>query len=175
MSTFWDGFWPNLASTLIGVIVGVPVALWLNSIVCRRAERNKKKEERKILRSCLQVISNGLQTNQLKLSEIAGFISSNRSPWNSDLDMASWDTTKNQISILMLPPELHHKIAKHFDRIGALNHLHRMYLDFCIGIQGSMSSAPQTRDSLKAYIIHTIAELTLEGTSLQQELKPYLQ
>jgi hypothetical protein len=41
---FWQGFIGNLFATIIGVIVGIPVAFWINKRVEVSTEREKKKK-----------------------------------------------------------------------------------------------------------------------------------
>lgn len=54
---FWQGFVGNLFATLIGVIVGIPVAFWIN----RRVEYLTEKDKREQIKSIL--------TNELTLTD----------------------------------------------------------------------------------------------------------
>ena len=40
---FWQAFVSNLFSTIIGVVLGIPAALYLNSVIERAYEKEKKK------------------------------------------------------------------------------------------------------------------------------------
>lgn len=46
---FWKDFLANLFSTLLGVIAGVPVAIWVSGLEQRKHEREKKKKVLQLL------------------------------------------------------------------------------------------------------------------------------
>ena len=54
---FWQGFVGNLFATLIGVVVGIPVAFWIN----RRVEHVTERDKRQQIKSTL--------TNELTLTD----------------------------------------------------------------------------------------------------------
>ncbi len=47
--SFWQGFAGNLFATLIGVIVGIPIAFWINNQVETKTEQEKKAKILKLL------------------------------------------------------------------------------------------------------------------------------
>jgi len=42
--TFWSNALANLFATIIGIIIGLPLALWMDRIVRTRNEREKSRE-----------------------------------------------------------------------------------------------------------------------------------
>ncbi len=49
--SFWQSFVSDLSATLLGVVIGIPIALWLS----RYQERNTEKERKKKILSVLRV------------------------------------------------------------------------------------------------------------------------
>ncbi|MBE7433913.1 MAG: hypothetical protein HS100_08340 [Anaerolineales bacterium] len=58
-SQFWQNFLPNFASTLLGVVLGIPAALWINRFTEIKTKREKKN---KILASLRNEIEYNLDT-----------------------------------------------------------------------------------------------------------------
>jgi hypothetical protein len=64
-SPFWQNFLPNFASTLLGIVLGIPAALWIN----RLTEINTKKEKKnKILASLLNEIETNLHILEILIN-----------------------------------------------------------------------------------------------------------
>ena len=40
MDAFLSAFWPNAAATVAGIVLGFPVALWINRLALKNAERS---------------------------------------------------------------------------------------------------------------------------------------
>ena len=62
---FWDAFWPNLASTLVGAAIGVPVGLFINRQAVRFTERRALLAENKLLQRTLTALDAALQCNAI--------------------------------------------------------------------------------------------------------------
>jgi hypothetical protein len=60
--SFWQSFVSNLGATIIGVIIGIPIAIWLS----RLQERNSEKEHR---RKILLSLSTEIEKNQALIEE----------------------------------------------------------------------------------------------------------
>lgn len=59
MSQFLAAFFPNLASTLLGIVLGVPVALYLNNRLMHEQKRYATGERVRRLDEGLLAISSG--------------------------------------------------------------------------------------------------------------------
>ena len=57
-TTFWQGFLGNVLATLIGVIVGIPVAFWLNR---KEEEITEKEKKGKIIRMLSTELNHNLR------------------------------------------------------------------------------------------------------------------
>jgi len=67
METFFTSFWPNLAATIFGVIVRLPVALWLHRKGHAAIERDKLQAERTRLLRSLKMIEGSIAANRPRL------------------------------------------------------------------------------------------------------------
>lgn len=52
--SFWQSFISNLCATVIGVGLGIPVALWINRLIGKSTEKERKKKVLRLLHSELQ-------------------------------------------------------------------------------------------------------------------------
>jgi len=88
----WEDFIVQLTATLLGVIVGIPVALWLN----RRYTMSKKTEERKDL---LEFLKENLEDNKKILNNMLGNFDSDFIVHNR-LNLATWPLFSKKINAL---------------------------------------------------------------------------
>jgi len=72
--TFWQGVISNLIATLLGVVIGIPVALWVDRTLTRRRKKeddNRATEVERARRAhLLQIIRNSLTKNDELLAEM---------------------------------------------------------------------------------------------------------
>jgi len=65
---FWQDFASNSLATLLGVLVGIPIALWLNRLLTRWQESRKTSQEQALAaqqrRQLLQMLREALQKNR---------------------------------------------------------------------------------------------------------------
>ena len=88
----WEDFIVQLIATLIGVTLGIPVALWLN----KRYSRYKKKDEKETL---INFLKNNLENNQKILKEMQNRFA-NGYVIMEYLDIGSWPLFSQKINLL---------------------------------------------------------------------------
>jgi hypothetical protein len=71
LSTFLDAFWPNLAATLIGVVIGVPIALFLNEFVLSRQRKLQAADTHRQVHNAIDVLVDACRYNTLLLERMA--------------------------------------------------------------------------------------------------------
>ncbi len=166
MNWFWSGFWPNLASTLIGVIVGLPIALWLNALAGRAATARRQSEDQTRLHDALKAVVAAQAHNQLRLQALRSALASAQALFDVGLDTAAWEAARDQIAPVLRNPELHRRIALHFGRLGTLSRLCSTYLDMVAGIASAIGGVEHTRDALRNHLLTMSEELLTEAKAL---------
>lgn len=124
MNWFWTGFWPNIAATFLGVIAGVPAALWLNRLSVQQANARLQAEEQRRLRVGLEAVLTACSHNQQRM-EVLLSMPVGQSPLDLELDTSAWEASKQQILPVLRDADLQCRIAFHFDRIKTLSRLLR--------------------------------------------------
>ena len=81
VSSFWASFWPNVASTSIGVILGVPIALFLNRWTQSLKEKAKKEAENIQLFHGLETIERACLHNKNILNWLSQNLNANQAPF----------------------------------------------------------------------------------------------
>jgi hypothetical protein len=66
---YWDGAVGNLVATLLGIIAGVPVALYLERRRAANEAKEKRREEIRIKREMLKLLREELQDNSIRLQQ----------------------------------------------------------------------------------------------------------
>lgn len=168
---FWSGFWPNLAATLVGIILGVPTALWLNRYVGRAAERNRRADESERLKNGLAVIRAALAHNRPKLLLIDQILRLDKASFDVGLDIVAWDACKDEIVPFLKSPDLQRRIALHFGHLGTTTRLFVLYLDQVAGMTSTLVGIETIRRTLKNHLLAACQELLKESERLDAEIE----
>ena len=172
---FWSGFWPNVAATLIGVVLGVPIALYLNTLAGRATHARTKEEGAVRLRNALSSLISSIAHNEAKLSSLQASLQQSRAVFDLGVDTAAWEATKSQVIENLENPDLYRRLALHHSNLQNLSRLCVMYLDMVAGIASAIGGVKGTRDSLRTYLLARSSELLAEAATLKSELVPLAQ
>lgn len=163
---FWINFWPNFASTIGGLIIGLPIALWTNRKIIKEQTKKKEAEDIGRLSNALDIIKKTLIENNSKMLDLENTIYQNQVQWETRLDISAWDAVKNDIIQYLHNPNLQKRIAYHFSRLNTLSHLNGMYLESTTGVTSIITGRDHMKEILKNYLISTIGSLLQD----QQEI-----
>jgi hypothetical protein len=165
MPGFWDSFWPNLASTVAGVILGLPVALWLNRRALEHGERIRTAGERTRVADALSVMGEVMKLNSSQLDNLIKVLSEDKALFDPSLDTSAWESVRSDISS-EVDPNLRRRLAHHFGRLESLVKLNELYLSFIIGTNASMSSAADTKKKLGPLLLGLASTQRTEAVAL---------
>jgi len=166
MSAFFDAFWPNFVSTVLGVVIGLPLAFWTNRKVVGHSEKLKKTVETVLLSRTLGVLEEALQFNKHRLQAVALALQESKALFDTALDYSAWDATKSEVSARLPDPKLHRHLAYHFSRLHAVVTLSEMHLNYSAGIGASLGGSEHTRDALRTYLLSIVPKLITESDDL---------
>ncbi|MBF6989294.1 hypothetical protein [Cupriavidus sp. IK-TO18] len=170
MNWFWAGFWPNVAATFLGVIAGVPVALWLNRLSIRQANARLRAGELEHLRVGLEAVLTAFNHNRPRIRALLE-MPTDQFPLDLELDTSAWEVSRDQIVPVLREADLQRRIAYHFDRLQSLARLSALYLETVTGVTSALSGIEQKRAFLRQYIVSMSRDLLDEADAIRAAVK----
>lgn len=166
MDEFFFAFWPNLAATLVGVVLGVPIALWVNRIADGAAKNAELSDKKKQLLNACNVIESVLKFNYARVVQYPEILRSRQIAWNLGLNTTTWHAVSVDFSSELTPPELRSRMSHQFGNVATLLWLNEQFLSFSFGVNASMSNASTVKDSLSLRLVELCDLLTAETDAL---------
>jgi putative flippase GtrA len=157
----WEDFIVQAAATLLGVICGIPVALWLN----KQYSTFKKKDERKTL---IGFLKENLEDNQRILKEMQHKFASNFVVLEY-LNIGSWPLFSQKINILN-NFELQRKIIRTYYNLEQLSRKIDRQFEMHFSTFRAMQSYPQDKEHLKMSIMGQIGMVNTEIEEILKEI-----
>ncbi len=117
MAGFLDAFWPNLAATVLGVVLGVPIALFLNRYLLQHQRRFESAEMNRRLRGAIDVLVDACQYNIKVLNTMRELSLSGRVMHSPDLRLTTWDSVGTILSSSCSEPGLLQMLSHHWLRL----------------------------------------------------------
>lgn len=122
MTAFFEAFWPNLAATVIGIALGVPIALYLNRQFTAHQRRLEEAEIRRHLHSAIDVLIDACEYNIKVLDSIRELSLSGQVMRSPDLRLTTWDAVGDVLSH-GCSPQLMQLLSHHWLRLYRLERL----------------------------------------------------
>jgi hypothetical protein len=123
MSAFLDAFWPNLASTLVGIVLGVPIALAVNQQMLRHQRKLEVDDIHARVRDAIDVLSSACKYNIGVLDTICTEALAGRVMHSPDLRITAWETVGPILCNSSSSPELLQLLSHHWLRLARLQAL----------------------------------------------------
>jgi hypothetical protein len=100
----------------------------------------------------------------------------NRVAFDTTLDIAAWDASRDEIIPFLRNPRLHHRVAFHFGRLASLQRLYCLYFDLMAGTNAAMagSGVDDVRDQLRTSLIATTKDALDQTIVLSDEIDSML-
>lgn len=166
MDAFLTAFWPNAAATIVGVVLGLPIALWINRLTLKREEHATLQIKTQRLDHALRVLIAAMDVNLALLADYAQELANSKIAWRLNLDVSAWQAIRDDFSAELTDPNLRRQLAFHFTKLKALLALNQEYLSFAFGTNASMSGAEKVRESIKNNMQLMCQELQVQATQL---------
>ena len=171
MDAFLDAFWPNVAATLVGVVLGLPVALWVNRLATSRSTADARAAQELRVDHALQVLTSAFESNTTLLRDYSDVLAASKVRWNIGLDLSAWSAIREDLAAELTDPAFRRKVAFHFSQLSLLRRLNDEYLGFAFGTNASMSSAEQTKTSIRSNMQSLCDQLHAEAVELSLACK----
>jgi hypothetical protein len=125
MAAFFDAFWPNLAATAFGVVLGLPFALYLNRRLSEHQSRLQTAETRQRLTAAINVLVEACEYNIRVLNNMTELSLAGKVMHNPDLRVTTWDAVGAMFSNNCYEPDLVQILSHHWLRLRRLEELNR--------------------------------------------------
>jgi hypothetical protein len=124
--TFWSSALANLFATVIGITIGLPLALWIDRIARARNEREKSKEAEQRAGKILTLLNSELKYNYEALDKFHQDVSNNFFPVRTE----SWDSFSHGRELQWInDPELLHHLSDAYAEINHFAFIFDKYVD----------------------------------------------
>ncbi|MGY2438198.1 hypothetical protein [Pseudomonas sp. SDO52101_S400] len=117
MSQFLEAFWPNLAATLVGIVLGVPIALALNELVLRRQRRLQTVDQHRQVRGAIEVLVAACRYNIGVLDTIRSAAERGKAMHSPDLRLTAWDVVSPVLCTNVSDSEILQMLSHHWLRL----------------------------------------------------------
>jgi len=165
----WSSFWPAFLATALGVLLGIPAGLLLNSWIQRLGTRRTHRANRERLSGTLLALKVSIDSNRRSLMELAR-ISPTTGVFGSNLDLATWDMVLPDVQALVSSVEYRNNFAQYFQDIRSLVELTRDLNTFTVGANAAMDTAPGTRAGILGLISQRVSLALAKGDWLKEQI-----
>lgn len=117
MNEFISAFLPNFASTISGVVIGLPIALYINRNLMKQQLKYAEEERKERLSEAAYTLIDACQYNLKVLDNIAELAMSAKVMRNPDLRTTTWDALKHTVTGNLTDPELLQLLSHHWLRL----------------------------------------------------------
>lgn len=135
MTTFWEAFLPNLAATILGVVLGLPAALYVNRRLTESQRTLQQAEKIRLRGDFANVLSSSCEYNMKVLNRMAELSLNGNALRNPDLRLTTWDVVNHMFTPLCSDPVLLQKLSHHWLRLRRLEQLNEDMFAWAIGMQ----------------------------------------
>lgn len=167
---FWPNFWPGLASTVVGILFGVPIALGLAHYGVSIQEGARQADERARLQRGLKSLVVAVRHNADRLRHLSESLRDGRVPYDAALDVSAWDVSKQEIIPFLQDAEVQRRIAHHFTRAESVRKLAVLLLDQSVGVASALGGSAQTRKALSSHLQDESGNLSREAGQLADDI-----
>lgn len=123
MGEFFQAFWPNFCATVLGVILGLPVAVYVNRNLTIGQRAHEAREQRRRRDDAIDVLVRSCEYNVRVLDNMKSLALQGRVMRNADLQVTTWDAVGAVLTPLCSEPALLQQISHHWLRLHRLEKL----------------------------------------------------
>lgn len=170
MKDFWVAFLPNLAATILGVVLGLPAALLVNRRLTEHQRSQEDKTNRQRRDECADVLIDACKYNMRVLAEMRELTLELKAQKNPDLRSTTLDAISPMFFPLCSDPVLLQKLSHHWLRLKRLEaHTHEVF-EQAVGLR-SRSEDPEVYPAMWAVLRDGSASLHAHADEIVRDLE----
>ncbi len=168
---FWSTLWPALVATIGGVVVGLPIALWVNRLALRQARRREEADRKKALARAASALRESITWNGEKATSLAADIQGGKISIQTPLEAERWEAVKSEFVRTAQDPKLQGQVAYFFDQVRRAAQTADRRFEFTLGVSSATANAAQVDAALKAQLLKDLVAIAHEAAVLDGVLK----
>lgn len=179
---FFDQFWPALVATFLGVLGGVPLALWLERGRVAREAKDRNTDRAQRTNEVAAEIATSLTYNRTALNGLITNMDEGAFSMTSPIDVATYEMFRADIAALFPEPRMRGALARIYAELARLATTSDLYREMSITVAMDPSSAQPgfrilagIRTSLRTQagaVLVLLDELLVAVTKLAGDVKP---
>src|SRR4051794_39222463 len=114
---FWAAFWPECAATVLGILLGVPVALAIERSRAAREAAGHDAQRRQRRDTLIHLLDDALRHNASELRSISTILEGPGVPSAIVTRMEAWSILRDEAIDLLPGPTLQTELATHFEAV----------------------------------------------------------
>jgi hypothetical protein len=166
---FWIAFLPAVAAALVAVVVGIPVALWIDRVVRNLHYREIAQRDAVRLAQLSSSLSEAINRNITALQQIAN-LPAPSALYVSGLDVSLWDVWKGDVVQLLPDPVLRGDLAIFFNHLDVIERLNDQLLRLHTSAAAALMGSEKTREQVHLLLTRNAAEGITIGLNLRDRL-----
>ena len=169
-SSFWSALWPALAATIVGVALGLPIALWINRIALGQSSRNEEAERKVALARVCVALRESVTWNADKANGMALELNAGSLGVDSPLETERWEAIKPEFVRVTQDPELQSRVAFFFDQVRRASVLADRLFDVRIRVSSTDAHAAQAEQVLASTLEELLTGVSFAAHDLERSL-----
>jgi hypothetical protein len=145
MESFWINFSADFGATILGAIIGIPIALGINRRVIKDANRREELSNEARLHNALRLIKENIVFDKEIIRDLVnaldGSIANTAKIASLGINYSTWGAVKNEIIEHSKDVELKIKLTSYYYKAERLMHLKEVVEDFIFGIHSRQGGA----------------------------------
>ena len=168
LPAFLADLWPNLAATTLGIVIGVPFALWVNRRMLEHERREGVRNDREQLGHAIACILDEVETNAGAFETLASDIEQKKLMFELGINSCSWEANREELIRLLRDADLRTTIAGYYFGVGLAMRLNSTLFDTSVG--ASLNSSPELLKALRVPLVGHLKRLKEIGDKLHPRL-----
>jgi hypothetical protein len=173
VNQFLQDFLPNLTATIVGVVIGLPVALFVNRQLTKEGDQRASKLERVRVATGLGVLRRSLQYNRKVLDNIATLAREGTVMRDPDLQSDTWDAVGSILTPILDDPRMLQRVSHHWQRLKRIEELNREIFDRNFGLRSAIPDTGSAR-GLWGNLYDLAVSLSAHTEEIEENLKELL-
>lgn len=130
---FWEAFLPNFVATILGVVLGLPAAIYVNRKLSAYQHRHEAEASARKFSDIAGVIIRSLNYNKQLLGSMSELCKTAQVMRNPDLQLTTWDAVGDSFASVCTEPGLIQVLSHHWLRLSRLSEINREMFDRVTG------------------------------------------
>lgn len=150
---------PNLISTIIGVVIGVPFAFFVNRKIIEYQELKNSNKDIELLKESLLILEETFDYDKGMLKKAIDDLNNNKAIFDFDVNIICWDIIKPTILKVIKDKDLKISLSVSFERLQIIKNLLDLYFNYSVGLESDNKNKDKLNVALKNHLIKSMSDV----------------